>query len=334
MLTLKDAFNAFGFTLSLPERLTRSAVAALGGASKALTDTLIPEPLRNTNTYTAIVGNAQRFLIEKVAEVQGAYADSKQTLPQDFIQRSVAGNIISTAGVLSIHLSPLWVFALASDVADGSKEYLGRLVKELKETKVLDETTDVKSVDELLDAVASAGKHSAQVFDLPPVNTSQIKQLRDQITQGYTRVFQGATNLLPRMDDLWKKMEELAQRDNVAIESVVGLMTVDLGKTAGRAVYSAFAVGNVTADLISEKIFQSYGETIERMQRQGVVACMEEAAKPYLQAISAHLSSDKQTWTEWALGKLWSPLVGESGSDATSQNSPNSAESTSQPPKS
>jgi hypothetical protein len=319
MLTLKDAFNAFGYTLSLPERFTRSAVAALGGASKALTDTLIPEPLRNTNTYTSIVGNAQRFLIEKVAEVQGVYAQSKQTLPQDFVQRSVAGNIISTAGVLSIHLSPLWVFALASDVADGSKEYLGRLVKELKESKVLDENTDVKNVDELLDAVASAGKHSAQVFDLPPVNTEQITKLREQITSGYARVFQGATNLLPRMDDLWKKMEGLAMRDNVAMESVVGLMTVDLGRTAGRTVDAAFAVGNVTADLISEKILQSYGETIDRMQRQGVVSCMEEAAKPYLQAISGHLSTDKQSWTEWALGKLWNPLFGDPPPDKASQ---------------
>jgi hypothetical protein len=315
--SLQDMFSAIGFTLSLPERLARSLAATVGGASKILTDTLIPEPLRKTHTYTAIVGNAQRFLIEKIAEVQGAYQQADAaSLPEDYVQRAVAGNILSTVGVMSVHLSPLWVFALAADVAQGSKVYLHRLVKELKDSHVISPDAQIKEVDELLDSLGRAGRDTAQVFDMPPVELGQIRELRDRLTAGYTSVFKEAGDLLPRIDTLWEKMEALARRDNVAVESIVGLMTVDLNRAAGKAIDAAFAVGSATTDLLSETILQSYGETIQRVQTQGAVACLEEASRPYLQAIGSHLGMEKQTWTERTLQRGLSSLLGTASSSA------------------
>lgn len=308
-LSFNDMFKAFGYTLSLPERLVRSAAAAVGGASKLLTDTLIPEPLRRTTAYTAMIGNTQRFFIEKVAEVQGAYpADEQATLPENFMQRAIAGNVINAAGLFAVHLSPLWVFAFVSDMAHGSKTYLSKLVQELKTEGVISPEANIKGVDDLLEALGRAGKDTAQVFDLPPVDVDSLTKLRDDLTRGYAGVFKGATDLLPRMDNLWASMESIAARDGVAVESIVGLMTLDLQQTAGKAVGAAFAVGNATADILGETVFQSYGETIHRIQQKGAAACLEEAATPFVEAISAHLAVNKQTWTEWALGKLASPF--------------------------
>lgn len=315
-ISLKDAFKAFGYTVSLPERLVRSAAVAIGGTSKLLTDTLIPEPLRKSTAYVAMVGNSQRFFIEKVAEVQGAYEASPEgagALPENFIPRAVAGNVINAAGLFAIHLSPLWVFAFVSDIAHGSKTYLNKLVAELKENGVIDKDMTIKEVDDLLDALGRAGKDTAQVFDLPPVDVASLNKLRDDLTRGYAGVFKEATDLLPRMDNLWENMQKLASRDGVAMESIVGLMTLDLEATAGKAVGAAFAVGNATADILSETIFHSYGETIYRIQERGAVTCLEEAGKPFFEAISSHLSSTKQTWTEWALGKLMSPFIEAEG---------------------
>lgn len=316
-LSFNDMFRAFGYTLSLPERLVRSAAAAVGGASKLLTDTLIPEPLRRTTAYTAMIGNAQRFFIEKVAEVQGAYPAGQQaTLPENFVQRALAGNVINAAGLFAMHLSPLWVFAFLSDMAQGSKVYLSMLVQELKAEGVISAETEVREIDDLLTALGRAGKDTAQVFDLPPVDVDSLTKLRDDLTRGYAGVFKGATDLLPRMDNLWAKMESIARRDGVAVESIVGLMTLDLEKTAGKAVGAAFAVGNATADALSETIFQSYGETIHRVQQQGAISCLDEASRPYFDAITSHLDSGKETWTEWVLGKMASPFVGNSDKQA------------------
>lgn len=304
-ISFDDMFRAFGYTLSLPERLIRSAAAAVGGASKMLTDTLIPEPLRKTTAFTCMIGNTQRFFIEKVAEVQGAYPASAQAaLPDNFIPRAIAGNVINAAGLFAVHLSPLWVFAFISDIAHGSKTYLSKLVHELKAEGVISQDTEVTEIDDLLSALGRAGKDTSQVFDLPPVDVDSLVKLRDDLTRGYSGVFREATDLLPRMDIMWSKMESIAGREGVAVESIVGLMTLDLEKTAGKAVGAAFAVGNATADILGETIFQSYGETIHRIQQNGAVACIDEATRPFVDAISSHLSTSKQTWTEWALGKM------------------------------
>ncbi len=317
-MTFSDIVRAFGYTLSLPERLVRSLAAALGGVSKLLTDTLVPEPLRKSTAYTAIVGNTQRFVIEKVAEVQGAYpADQQAALPERFIARAAAGNAINAAGLFAVHLSPMWAFAFISDIANGSKVYLNRLVKEMKEGGVIAPETEIKQIDDLLEALGKAGKDTAQVFDLPPVDVDSLHKLRADLTNGYANVFKCSTGLLPRVDNLWEKIESVARRDGVAVESVVGLMTLDLEKTAGRAVGAAFAVGNATADMLSETIFQSYGETLSRIQQQGAIECLEEASQPFLDAIGAQMSSGKQTWTEWALGKLMSPFAGMGATELT-----------------
>src|SRR5262245_39946700 len=181
-LSLSDISSAFGYTLSLPERLVRSTAAALGGVSKLLTDTIVPEPLRRTTAYTAMVGNLQRFFIEKIAEVQGVYAaDPQSALPEKFIPRAIAGNVISAAGLFAVGLSPLWVFAFLGDIADGSKVYLNRLVTELKESGVLAADANITEVNELLTALGNAGKDTAKVFDLPPVDAAALTKLRDDL---------------------------------------------------------------------------------------------------------------------------------------------------------
>ena len=308
-MNFADVFSALGYTLSLPERLLRSLAATIGGTTKLLTDTLLPEPLRKTNTYSAIVGNAQRFLIEKVAAVQGAYADSGAALPDDYVQRAVAGNIINTVGILSIHLSPLWVFALVSDVAHGSKVYLNRLVDELKAAKVLSADAGIHDVDGLLESLTQAGKDTAQVFDAPPVQVGQLRELRDRLTSGYASVFKGAGNLVPRMDDLWAGIESLASRDGVARQSIVGLMTLDLNRTAGKALDAAYAVGTATNDMLAESVFDSYGQTLLRLQTKGVLACLDEATRPYAEAIAAQMSAHNPTWTERILNRALHPFA-------------------------
>lgn len=304
-LSIKSVLDALGYTASLPERVVRSLAAAVGGVSKLATDYLVPAPLRNTNTYRVLVGNTQRFVIEQVAEVEGVYAkEGAGALPDNYVPRKIAGNVLEAVGLFSMHLSPLWVFAIATDVAGGSKEYLRRLVAELKAAKVLSSDATIGTVDQLLDAVGQAGNESATVFDAPPVNVAEIRQLRDRLTAGYTKVFSSAGNMVPRMDAIWSNLESLARRDNVAIEAIVGLMTIDLGKAAGKTIDAAFAVGSATTDVLAETIFRSYGETLARINSLGAMACLEEATKPFLGAIVDQWSARRETLTQRLIRRI------------------------------
>ena len=66
----QSALRNFGYLLSLPERTVRSLAAVAGGTTTLLTDALFPDALRGTTLYRIFVGDAQRFIISKVAQVQ------------------------------------------------------------------------------------------------------------------------------------------------------------------------------------------------------------------------------------------------------------------------
>ncbi|MCK6483865.1 MAG: hypothetical protein HUU22_16995 [Phycisphaerae bacterium] len=306
-LSVRDMFDHLGYTLSLPERLTRFVVAVAGGATKLIADATLPKALRKSRTYNVLVGNAQRFIIEKVAEVEGVYQAEGDRLPDDYVPRKVAGNVLEAAGIFSLHLSPLWVFAIAADVAGGSREYLGRLTAELKRDNVIAPDASIGSVDELLGAIGGASEDSARVFDAPPISTGDITKLRDQLVQGYGQVFSKIGNLMPRIDALWNQMQSLTDTD-ASLARLAGLMTLDVRKTGGAALNGLFAVGRATSGLLGETILDSYAESLAEVERRGLAACVEEATRPYVKAFWKRYQRANLSWTErvmrWTAEKL------------------------------
>jgi hypothetical protein len=298
---LRGMFDHLGYTMSLPERVVRSMVAVAGGATKIISDSVLPESLRGTRTYGALIGNAQRFIIEKVAEVEGVYEADAGALPDDYVPRKVAGNVMEAAGMFSIHLSPLWVFAIASDVAGGSRKYLSRLTEELRQDGVIDESTNVSSIDELLGAIGAVSDDSADVFDAPPITRADVEKLRNQLVGGYGNVFSRVTDLMPRIDTMWDQMQTLADPQK-GMASLAGLMSMDVGKMGGQAVNGILAVGRVTTDMVGENMLDSYAKSLERVQRDGLAACIDEATQPYVNAFYKQYNRAQKSWTERAMG--------------------------------
>lgn len=299
-LPIREWFDHLGYAVSLPERMVRSLVAVAGGASKIVTDHVLPRSLRKSRTYAAIVGNAQRFIIERVAEVEGVYSAEGGGLPEDYVPRKIAGNVVEAAGIFSVHLSPLWVFAIAADVAEGSRVYLNRLTDELRRDGVIDATLEVKKLDDLLDAMTHASEKSSQVFDAPPLGKDDVLKLRDQLVSGYGNVFTRVTDLMPRLDSLWNQMTAVAGPEGLT--KLAGVMSMDLERVGGKAVGSLFAVGKVTGGLLGETILDQYAETLGRVQQQGLVASVDEATRPYVRAFSKQYSRAQKSWTERLLG--------------------------------
>ena len=79
------------YFLSLPERTIRSAAALVGGASLLLTETLLPDVLRESVTYRVTIGDFQRFLITRLAQVQPAELAFQETMSDAYLSRKVAG---------------------------------------------------------------------------------------------------------------------------------------------------------------------------------------------------------------------------------------------------
>ncbi len=293
-----------GYMLSLPERTVRSIAAVVGGTSTLLTDTLFPEALRGTTLYKVFVGDTQQFLIRQIAGVEGgATADGQIPAPGgDFAARKAVGAALETAGLFAMHLSPLWVFAIAGDAAAGTTAFLQRLTGHLKANGVIPADARVDGLTDLLAAIQEASRASAGAVDTPPLSAEELGRLASELTDRYGRIFGAASGVLPRFEAIWSRMEQLADVNQVSLGRISGLLTLDLARVGGRSLGAAVALGQTGADIVADTILDSYADTLEAIARQGLRDFVGTRLGPFAAAAARHFSPDTPTWTQSLLG--------------------------------
>jgi len=287
----------FSYLVSLPERTIRSLAALATGTTNLLTESLFPESLRGTTVYKIFIGDAQKFVMEKVAEVQREATEEPPSDPR-YLHRKMVGGALETAGLFAMHVSPLWIFAIAGDAAAGSRVFLNRLVEQLKRNGVIDENMQVTKLDDLLMAMHETSRSGATAVDTPPLSRAEVEKLADEMMDHYGNVFSKATGLLPKLDDLWSQMERLASRDNVSLERLEGILSLDVLDYGRRGVGAALAVGQTGTTLFGEQILDSYAVTLEKMNKAGVMNYVGEEMKPFFDAAMGHFSPGRKTWTD------------------------------------
>jgi hypothetical protein len=299
MLSFTDAVHQrLTRLLSLSERAIRALSAIAVGASTLLTETMFPEVLRGTTTYQVTIGMIQQYIIEQVAGMENEVTENLVEIGDDFVQRKMVGTALEAAGLLMMRFSPLWVFAIAGDAAGGTKVYLNRLVEQLKVNGVIAEETEVKELVGVLKAVQQASRQSASAVDMPPLSREELSALADDMKASYSRAFKQTADLMPQLDDLWERMELLISRENISMERLGGLMTVEAASWSHKSAGIVQAVGQTGAELFDEKILESYRKTLAAASKQGVNTYVSDHMKPFLQTARSHFDSDRTTWIE------------------------------------
>jgi hypothetical protein len=292
---MKSLFQSIGYALSLPERTARSLAGAVGGLSKLMTDTLLPAPLRKTKFYDHFLGSTQRFLIESLGDVQPS-SPTGEKLPDDFLPRKLVGNVVDGAGIFAFHFSPLWFFAIVGDVAGGTKDYLRRVVEELKKDGAIEEGEDkIDTAEELLEALSKASAKTALPFDSPPLSSADLKKLRDEIVHGYGDLYSKGKKAIPTIDTLWSVVEDVRKRDKVDFLKLMGSMTLA----------SAKAVGTASGSMFYEKIIGSYSDSLTAVRKEGFGPFFLRESTPYIEAMAGAFSKSKKSWTEKLLSGDW-----------------------------
>src|SRR6185436_17404065 len=95
------------YLLSLPERFVRSALGLGAGVAREVGEVALPEGIRRSQLYRNLVEATLRFLIEQVGGVEGVYRIDER-LPDDFLARRAAGNVVELLGIVAFRASPVW----------------------------------------------------------------------------------------------------------------------------------------------------------------------------------------------------------------------------------
>ena len=296
------------YGLSLPERTVRSAAALVSGAAGESVALLVPRSFKDSKSYRVFVQQMLDMLSHDVGGVKKAATDelTKIEVAENYVAKKTIGTFIDLAGMSMMHVSPLTVLAIVSDVAHGSTYYLKELAAELKAQGVIDEDSTIGSTADLLESIGKASASTADQFDTPPID---LKGLADTIRQTQEQLSGiDPTKLIPQSEirSLWADMSELATKEHVSLFQLSSAVTMYSLKQVSTATQGTLATIRVTGNMLDEHFFDHYRTAIGTIATDGIYTVLAESSRPYLDAVWFNFSSDRTTITEDLIsGKLF-----------------------------
>jgi hypothetical protein len=272
------------FLVSFPERLVRSLVAVVAGAVHETAEVVLPRFVRRSRLYEASAKNLLRIAIELIGDVERE-PPTGQPEAGELLKRKTAGNVVELSSIVALGFSPLWLLAAASDVSHGSRVYLQSLVDELKRARVLPESADPKTIDDVLAALEGTSGTSARLIDLPPL---ELADLRTSLAE-----LRASASELPTPQELaglYAGLRRTAARERrplLDVSTGVGLAFLLSARNVGR-----------------EHVLAPYREDWQPLRDEGFAAYSRRIAAPYRNAVAGHFDAEQASWTDRALGRL------------------------------
>ena len=315
------------FGMSLPERTLRSATGVLSGTLRESASLLVPQAFQNSKTYHVFIRQGLTFLAEDVGGVAASEDPNAPKQVENFVARKAVGNFIELAGLATMHLSPLIVLAVVSDVAYGSQAYLREVADDLKRQGIIDENSTVDHVDDLLDAVAGAAKTTATAFDTPPLSVSGLKETIDQTCESVKQIDPAKAVPQAEVKRLWDEIHETATSQGVnpfAVSSAMTLYSLEKIATVGRG---ALSTAKAAVTLFDRHVIDHYSAALGDIREKGYYASLRETSQPYVDAVWHNFSTEKTTVTEDLLsgrliGRTWNAArrwLGGSAEDGSAE---------------
>ena len=176
--------------------------------------------------------------------------------------------------------------------------FVNELAEELKREGLIDDTSTIHHVDDVLGAIQGATGTAASAFDTPPLSVEQLRKTVEE-----TRNAIGSADyasILPEAElkKYWAEMKDVAEKENVSLLGVSGALTMhslnkvtDLGK-------GALTTVKLAGGMFNEHIITHYTDSLETIRERGFFETVSESSEPYVEAVWNNFAQDRETWTE------------------------------------
>jgi len=329
--TVESLMNGLLFGISLPERFVRSAVGVTAGTAKEIAEFVVPQAFQDSKSYEVMVRNSLGFLLDNVATVSecapavttqsgapvpatSASGDIAAANPSRYIARKAAGNFIDIAGLATLHVSPLWVLAIVSDAAYGTRTYLNELAQELQAQGLIDDSSSIHKVEDLFNAVKQASGSAASAFDQPPLSLEELRTSIEQTRKAVNEM--DPRSLIPESEisRYWSEMRAIAQQEQISllgVSAAIAMETVESVKSLSQGTLTGLFVAG---KIINRNIFSHYWDSLATINEQGIWNSVRTTYTPYIDLAWGNFTSSRKTWTEIVLdpgrfSRLWNRIV-------------------------
>jgi hypothetical protein len=289
------------YLLSLPERLLRSSLGLGAGIAREIGEVALPDGVRRTRLYQNLVDTTLRFLIEQVGGVQGA-CSGDAPLPDDFLKRRTAGNVIEALGLVAFRASPVWVLAALADVCGMGRQLIPEIAGSLKEQNLLDKDRQFTSVDQILDGLESTSSRLAETFNTPPLDVATLRQEWQALREEARGLSPARLPSRETVTGLWTQLQTESARQNRSVFETSSMMAVSAVKSlpdSARWLSASALVGaSRTGQLVAAMLLDHYRATLDDMRKVGFATFAARQLGPYVKAAVGQFSPERVTLTE------------------------------------
>jgi hypothetical protein len=295
----RDGIKAY--LLSLPERLLRSGLGLGAGVAREIGDVVLPDGVRRTRLYQNLVDTTLRFLIEQVGGVEGTYPN-EAPLPEDFLKRRTAGNVIEALGIVAFRASPVWVLAALADVSGMGRQLIPEIAASLKEQNLLDKDTQFTSVDQILDGLEHTSSRLAETINTPPLDVPTLRQELKALREEARGLTPAALPSRETVTGLWTQLQAEAARQQRSVFETSSMLAISAVKTlpdnARWLSASALVGASKTGHIVASALLDHYRATLDDIRETGFATYAARHLAPYVRAAVGHFSPERVTLTE------------------------------------
>ena len=294
------------YLLSVPERLVRAVVGLGAGVAREASEIAIPDSVRRSQLYQNLVDTTLTFLIEKVGGADHL-ANGDAAVPEGFLVRRTAGNVIELLGIVAFRASPVWVLAALADLCGMGRHLIPEIADALKGQGLLDKDAQFESVDELLDGLERTSSRAASTLNTPPLDVAGLRKEWDGIREA-ARALQPAS--LPSRETigrLWLDLKSEAEKQDRSVFETSSMMAVSTVRSVPdglRWLAASTTVGaKRTGQVFAAALLDHYRDALHEMQQTGFGPYVVQQLRPYVRAATGQFSPKRQTLTERLLDK-------------------------------
>ncbi len=299
------------YLLSFPERVVRSALGLSAGVAREVGEVVLPDAVRETHLYQHLVETTLRLLIEQVGGAEGVYP-AAEPLPDGFLVRRTAGNVVEALGIVAFRASPVWVLAALADLAGMGRHLIPQIAEALAKKGLLDGDGEFTSVDQLLDGLERTSSRLAGTVNTPPLDVASLRA-EWQALRHDARGLPGAS--LPSGETigaLWAQLTKEATRQDRSIFETSSAMAVSalqaMPEGARWFAHSARVGATRTGAIVGTLLLEHYRDTLAEIRHAGYATYVSRQVAPYVRAAASQFSPERQTLTERALDAIESRL--------------------------
>ena len=297
------------FVLSLPERLVRSFGALAGGLLREMGIILLPARIRRTALYRVMVEVTLRFLIEELGRVKGVYAKDRDL--EDFLLKRTASHGIELLGLLTLHVSPIWVLAALADATGAGHTLIEQIAESLKEEGLLEREARFETLDEVLNGLEKTSAHLADTLNMPPITLSGLRREWERFKEVLPSVPQASLPNLTSLESVWTKLVEASATEHQSVFALCSTLAVGALAELPANVFSlsraAQSAAKRTGQLLGKTLLDHYVVALNEISAAGFVEYWRRQFRPYLSAAAVQFAPANESTTERFIHKKRSP---------------------------